>query len=466
MANSQQLKTLPHSNRRCPTQQKSTLHLRTSQHLALRHEIRGSNRQRVQKVANVIRKEILQRFLNRIGKEFEVQSQIPLRFVRQNNLRLPSLDQGIDVHPVIRLAFGNDRFEARVRVQEVDGRVALRVQHAVVREDVIGGGISAEVEVLDGAVSHGRCRGVGLLLGDVHGLPLLHAILQTGFHAGDGLVEEVHETDGIARPGLEPFAVLSLHGPEANVIQSMTLVRHPANLFGGRKDHGEVIRLREVGDVHYLLRLELIQSVLDGRHVRGIVSVPPIALLDHERYFEFRHKDALGPSLLDAAHAPLDKFINDRRDLIVVKGFPALLHRDIQPLINLLKLLPADIAEDLPYFATLLVPRLELHHVELTDFLKFGTLVEPALGIFVKRREVGDVGHVVVKVGVLLLEVLDEHPELRAPVADVVDAADVVAGVFEDAAHGLADDGGAQVTHVHFLGDVGTGEVDDDDIFG
>ena len=60
-----------------------------------------------------------------------------------------------------------------------------------------------------------------------------------------------------------------------------------------------------------------------------------------------------------------------------------------------------------------------------------------------------------------LLPPVDDHPELGAPVADVVVAGDVVAEEAEDADEGVADDRAAEVAHVHRLGDVGGREVDD-----
>lgn len=44
--------------------------------------------------------------------------------------------------------------------------------------------------------------------------------------------------------------------------------------------------------------------------------------------------------------------------------------------------------------------------------------------------------------------------ELGAPVADVVDADELVAHELERARQRVADDGGTQVAHVHLLGDV------------
>ena len=55
-----------------------------------------------------------------------------------------------------------------------------------------------------------------------------------------------------------------------------------------------------------------------------------------------------------------------------------------------------------------------------------------------------------------------ELAELRAPVADVVDADGLVAEGVVEAAHGGADDGRAQVTDMEALGDVGRGVVEHD----
>ncbi len=66
--------------------------------------------------------------------------------------------------------------------------------------------------------------------------------------------------------------------------------------------------------------------------------------------------------------------------------------------------------------------------------------------------------------GTLLAEVdqvLDQHAERRAPVADVVLTDDVVAEEVEHAHEGVADQRGAQVPDVHLLGDVRRRVVDD-----
>ena len=60
--------------------------------------------------------------------------------------------------------------------------------------------------------------------------------------------------------------------------------------------------------------------------------------------------------------------------------------------------------------------------------------------------------------------VLGQHPELRAPVAEVVHADDAVTLELEHAHERVADHGRAQVADVHLLGHVGRGVVDGDDL--
>ena len=50
---------------------------------------------------------------------------------------------------------------------------------------------------------------------------------------------------------------------------------------------------------------------------------------------------------------------------------------------------------------------------------------------------------------------------MRAPIADMIVACNLMAEKEQDAAQGVADDRGADVAHVHGLGHVGGGIVDD-----
>lgn len=59
----------------------------------------------------------------------------------------------------------------------------------------------------------------------------------------------------------------------------------------------------------------------------------------------------------------------------------------------------------------------------------------------------------------LVPQVLDEHPELRAPIAHVVQAQHLRARELQEAGERVANDCGAEVPHVHLLGDIRAGEV-------
>ena len=83
-----------------------------------------------------------------------------------------------------------------------------------------------------------------------------------------------------------------------------------------------------------------------------------------------------------------------------------------------------------------------------------GRLIE-GIGVSDEKRRLG-------RVPADVEEVLDEHPEGGAPVADVVLPHDVVPEVLESAGQRVADDRRAQVADVHLLGDVGRRVVDRD----
>jgi hypothetical protein len=80
--------------------------------------------------------------------------------------------------------------------------------------------------------------------------------------------------------------------------------------------------------------------------------------------------------------------------------------------------------------------------------------------------ELAELAHVGLRAALTDVEqMLDEHTERRAPIADVVLADDLVAQELEHSCERVADDRGTQVAHVHFLGDVRRGIVDNDAVF-
>jgi hypothetical protein len=61
-----------------------------------------------------------------------------------------------------------------------------------------------------------------------------------------------------------------------------------------------------------------------------------------------------------------------------------------------------------------------------------------------------------------VLVAVNDHPELRAPIPDVIVAGDAMAEKAERADQRVTDHGGADMTHVHRLGDVWRRKVDDE----
>ena len=80
--------------------------------------------------------------------------------------------------------------------------------------------------------------------------------------------------------------------------------------------------------------------------------------------------------------------------------------------------------------------------------------------------EIAELAHVVLHAALAHVEqVLDEHAERRAPIADVVLPNDVVPRELEQPRERVADDRRAQMPDVHLLRDVRRRVVDDDAFF-
>ena len=120
-----------------------------------------------------------------------------------------------------------------------------------------------------------------------------------------------------------------------------------------------------------------------------------------------------------------------------------------------------DVDEVLPERDRLRVAALQRDDAAARAVGERGVGVEARLGLAVQgsqRLEVLQVRRARVQ------HVLGQHPELRAPVAQVVHADDAVTLELEHAHERVADHGRAQVADVHLLGHVGRGVVDGDDL--
>mmetsp|Transcript_31711 Transcript_31711/g.58691 ORF Transcript_31711/g.58691 Transcript_31711/m.58691 type:complete len:207 (-) Transcript_31711:50-670(-) len=202
-----------------------------------------------------------------------------------------------------------------------------------------------------------------------------------------------------------------------------------------------------------------------GRHVGGGVVEPPVRLAHEHR--EGRsvpsdvpvEEDDRGALALHGQSLPF-QILDDAREVRVVERFAAFVQPDdVERVVYLLVFDPARGAQRFPRGQGLLVSRLELDHALPRSRLEFLVDVEPPLGGLVERHEISEVdvpgGFRAQRGGELVAKVFHEHPELRSPVANVVESEDVVAREGEEVGERVADDGGAEVAHVHFLGDVG-----------
>mmetsp|Transcript_53463 Transcript_53463/g.153405 ORF Transcript_53463/g.153405 Transcript_53463/m.153405 type:complete len:519 (-) Transcript_53463:105-1661(-) len=406
--------------------------------------------------------QVLQNGLDGVGELKQLQRQFPLRGV---------LDPQLAHRQLLRLdlALPLDGPDPCIRIEQEDCRVALGVQHLVVVEDVVGGSVLLHVEVPDGrdAKFLGRVLLVLGVLEEGLGARLvlrLYSALDLLRGPEHGLVQEVNEFDRFAGPGLESFLVFALHHAEAHVVQPGDRRPVPAGLHCGVEDHVEVCLLAKIGEVHDPIGPHDEEPVVDRRQIRGVVAEASVALDCHQRDVgNPRAEDAHRAFALDAETPGLE-LLDQRRDHVVVERLSPLLGPDVQPLVDLVEGLPADVADPLPGRARELAAALQVHNCFLRLLLEVLVLVEPLLGSLVERIQVAHVRHAACaleEAGVGLLHELDEHTELSAPIADVVQSVHLMAAELQNPAQGLPQDGGPQVANVHLLGDVRRGKVHD-----
>ncbi len=114
----------------------------------------------------------------------------------------------------------------------------------------------------------------------------------------------------------------------------------------------------------------------------------------------------------------------------------------------------------LPDAEVFLVAGLEPHQLVLAGLVDGGIGFGRSVDVAIDPHQFGDgIGckSLVVEQG---FPAVQDHSELRAPVADVVVGDDLEAEKAGDAADGISEDGRADVADVHRLGDVRRGEID------
>ena len=133
--------------------------------------------------------------------------------------------------------------------------------------------------------------------------------------------------------------------------------------------------------------------------------------------------------------------------------------RDVEPPVDLVDVLERHVNEVLPERERRRVTGLQRDDPHPGGVLERGFGVEAVLGLPIEGPQGGEVGQVL-DAGVE--HVLGQHPELGAPVAEVVGPDHRVALKLQGTDERVADHGGPQVPDVHLLGDIRCRVVDDD----
>ncbi|MNH92292.1 hypothetical protein D3C73_448690 [compost metagenome] len=155
---------------------------------------------------------------------------------------------------------------------------------------------------------------------------------------------------------------------------------------------------------------------------------------------------------------------NDARQHGVVQAFAHDVifgQGDIQTVIGQLVLRHGDVHQLAPHLQTVFVAALQFDHVTTGAKSEIFVFVVVFLGFAVKLLQIRQ-PHIAGVLVLHLFQVGDQHAELGTPVAHMVGAYDFMAQEFLSTGSGIANNGGAQVTHVHFFRHVGRRIVDHD----
>lgn len=213
-----------------------------------------------------------------------------------------------------------------------------------------------------------------------------------------------------------------------------------------------------VSDVDNTVSLLVIDTVSEGSHVGGVIVEATIRLLNDQGDLLLWDEEADGALVLHS-DASLRQLSDHRTEHGVVERLTDLGQSDVETIVDLLELFAREVAQHLPTLSAVLVARLQLDDIGMGSVLELLIRVEALLGILVEALKVSDLGRGGKEVGEVKIELSDEHAELGTPVTHVVHTENIMSLELKDAANTVSLDSGAQVTHMHVLGDVWRGEV-------
>lgn len=430
--------------------------------LVERREQRG---QLVEVRGHLVRGVVRGRLGDELAELVQVQAQ---RALGRGQLQLRVRDR-LAVARLARLA--QDGLDTGVRVLEVHGRVTRQRDHLVQVELVVPRGRGRQVRVLHRADAHVLAVLDDLRLGQAD---LLRLLADHGGRPLHRLVQQVHQPHRLALTGLERLAVLAQHGAEGQ-LHGLDLVVQPARPARRLEDHLEVQGLPRVDHVDQLGRAQVAHPVADRGEVGGGVAEAAVGLLDDQRgrvavlaldVVEEHTERAVGAD----GDARLLQQLAGLDEHVVVAGLAdhvGVLDVHVQLVEDGVEVDLRLVHEPLPEGKGLRLAGLEVHHPGAGTGLELLVGVEEAARSLVQPVEVGHgllagdlLGGTVIQLVRVLQQVLDEHAELGAPVADVVATDHLLARELQDLHHRGADHGGTQVADVHLLGHVRLRVVD------
>lgn len=283
-----------------------------------------------------------------------------------------------------------------------------------------------------------------------------------------GFVKELLEFDGLSSSGLD-----LLGGPDffAVLIDGHFLLQYHSKLHVieldllGVNDFGELPGFENLFEVKFLanisnvdntLSLALIDSVSQSGQISGGIPKASVRLLDHQGWsLLLANEDADSSLVLDCDSSFLE-FLHEWSQEWVIERFTSFLEFDVHSVVKLLELDSAELAEHSPASKAFLITRLKSDDVFLRDLLEGLILIKSLLGSLVEGLEITDVWLLLNEIREVVVQLLDQHSKLSAPVSNVVDSLDVVTKELKDPTNAVSLDGGPQVSHVHVLRNVGT----------
>src|SRR6185369_134594 len=328
------------------------------------------------------------------------------------------------------LRLAKNRMDSRVRILKVRPGPALGREHPVPIEDVVLDPIVREVRVLDRADADLRSeRAAGGRI--ERRIPLR----RLGVGPLGRLGEQRRERDGVARARLQHLLVGAENRAERDMLRARRGLQ-PAGELAGREYHCEMLRLRRADDIEQPRAVQRLRSVTKSGEIRRGVAVTAVLLANDQRQRlalavrEARHEDA-ERAIVDRRDSALLELRRNLRQHRVVEAFAAqvlVAEQHAESVVVVAEVLLRNVDQLAPERKRVRVSGLEQHDAAAGALRELGILIELHARVTVERAELADAG---IRAALFALaeidEMLDQHPERRAPIADVVLAYDLVA---------------------------------------